>query len=185
MKDKNNGFKRIKEIYISEINQALTPDKFEIYFKSSFKQLLEKLTKKGITKNTLVQGMSKLFEISEYHSEKLYTKFMDDTHNENECKALTVDFYKSWRFLTSHKIFNNSFVYDRLEIAVVKVNPVTNEVDDNIEKNTKVQVWLECFPNSAEGKIHDVDLDCGGNTFEDAIINLAELVEEKYGGLSE
>lgn len=94
-----------------------------------------------------------------------------------------MDFYESWRFLAKHKIFDESFEYDRLWIHVTKVNPVTNELDDDKTKNTKVQVWLECFPDNPkiDGRYHDIDLDCGGDTFEEAIIELAKLVMNKYG----
>ena len=94
-----------------------------------------------------------------------------------------MDFYESWRFLAKHKIFDESFEYDRLWIHTTKVNPTTNELDDDKTKNTKVEIWLECFPDNPEidGRYHDIDLDCGGDTFEDAIITLAKLVKEKYG----
>lgn len=89
------------------------------------------------------------------------------------------EFYKAWHYLLNHKIFNDAFV-DCLDIEVVKVNPVTNSVDNNFSKNTKVQVWLECGPWNKKCRMHDIDLDCGGDTFEDAIIKLAYLVRDKY-----
>lgn len=94
-----------------------------------------------------------------------------------------MDFYESWRFLAEHKIFNDSFEYDRLWIHPTKINPTTNELDDDITKNTKIQIWLECFPDNSEmisGQFHDTDLDCGGDTFEEAIIQLAKLVKKHY-----
>ena len=94
-----------------------------------------------------------------------------------------MDFYTAWWFLVEHRIFNNEFDFERIWIHVTKVNPATNAVDDDRQKNTKVAVWLECFPDNENvyGRFHDVDLDCGGDTFEDAIITLAGLVKEKYG----
>ena len=76
----------------------------------------------------------------------------------------------------------NRFSND-LWFEIVKVNPETNAIDDDPHKNTKVQIWLEHGPYDAEwgACTHDIDLDCGGDTFEEAIINLAKLVEEKYG----
>lgn len=80
-----------------------------------------------------------------------------------------------------------------LDIDIVKVNPETGEIDDDPTKNTKVQVWLEAGPyedlgitdgygepTSVKGFSHDVELDSGGDTFEDAIIELAERVRAKY-----
>lgn len=94
-----------------------------------------------------------------------------------------MDFYTAWWFLAEHRIFNNEFDFERIWIHVTKVNPVTNELDDDKTKNTKVQVWLECFPDNPkiDGRYHDIDLDCGGDTFEEAIIELAKLVMNKYG----
>lgn len=93
-----------------------------------------------------------------------------------------MNFYEAWRFLSEHKIFDDSFEYDRLWVHVTKVNPVTNILDDDMAKNTKVQVWLECFPDNEEikGRYHDTDLDCGGDTFEEAIVELASLVKKYY-----
>jgi len=92
-----------------------------------------------------------------------------------------MDFYESWRFLSEHKIFNDSFEYDRLWTHVTKVNPETNMLDDDMSKNTKTVIWLECFPGKDENYFHDMDLDCGGDTFEEAVIELAKLVKKKYG----
>ena len=90
-----------------------------------------------------------------------------------------MEFYDAWEFLLEHKMFNRYF-RDILYIMVVKVNPETCEVDDDNSKNTKTEVWLECGPWSADYNTHDWDLDCGGDTFEEAIIKLANLVKEWY-----
>ena len=95
-----------------------------------------------------------------------------------------MNFYEAWRFLAEHKIFNETFEYDRLWTHVTRVNPDTNELDTDRTKNTKIQVWIECFPDNPDmisGRFHDTDLDCGGDTFEEAIIQLAKLVKNKYG----
>ena len=94
-----------------------------------------------------------------------------------------MNFYDAYQFLDNHKIFNGNFTY-QLWFEIVKVNPKTNAIDDDSTKNTKVQVWLEHGPYDKEwgGCTHDIDLDCGGDTFEEAIIKLAELVKSKYGG---
>ena len=94
-----------------------------------------------------------------------------------------MDFYSAWQFLQEHKIFNDMFSYN-LWFEVVKVEPETNAINYiDHSKNTKVQVWLEHGPYDAEwgACTHDIDLDCGGDTFEEAIIKLAKLVKEKYG----
>ena len=94
-----------------------------------------------------------------------------------------MEFYTAWKFLEEHKIFHGQF-NNELYVEVVKVNPNTNKIDYiDRSKNTKVEIWLEHGPYDAEwgGCTHDIDLDCGGDTFEEAIIKLAQLVKEKYG----
>ena len=101
------------------------------------------------------------------------------------------DFYEAFNFLEKHPIFNRDgwTLFNRaLEIEVVKVNPETEEIDTwNPEFNTLTQVWLETGPIDVDEKSnmtiysHDFDLDCGANTFEEAIIELANLVYKKYG----
>ena len=94
------------------------------------------------------------------------------------------DFYDSWFFLRSNPIYElgekrDSYHWDflrNLYIEVVKVNPETNSIDDDKTKNTKTMVWLEYGPDGC----HDIRLDCGGDTFEEAIIKLANLVNEHY-----
>jgi hypothetical protein len=91
------------------------------------------------------------------------------------------DFYTAWEFLNNHKMFNGLFC-NGLWTEVVKVNPETNCIDDDPVKNIKVQVWLEHGPyeHYHNDTTHDIDLDCGGDTFEDAVIELARLVKKYY-----
>lgn len=108
-----------------------------------------------------------------------------------------VDFYAAWRFLEGHKIFELeecSVFFRCLSIEVVKVNPDTEKIDDNEAKNTATRVWLECGPWCHSDELtdeerkgfpygvssHDVELDCGAPTFEQAIIKLANQVLKKY-----
>lgn len=93
-----------------------------------------------------------------------------------------MDFYTAWHFLEEHKMFNGRFNED-LWIKVVKVDPKTNEIENDERRNTKLQVWLEHGKYEEEYRCcnHDWDLDCGGDTFEEAVIKLAELVKESYG----
>jgi hypothetical protein len=92
-----------------------------------------------------------------------------------------MDFYTAWNFLNEHKMFNGLFC-NCLWTEVVKVNPENNTIEDDKSKNTKTQVWLEHGPWEEEwgSCTHDIDLDCGGDTFEEAIINLATLVKKYY-----
>lgn len=95
-----------------------------------------------------------------------------------------MNFYDAWIFLNEHKMFKHLFEQG-LYTMVVKVNPDTMEIDDDRTKNTKVQVWLEHGPweevdFGLPRHTHDFDLDSGGDTFEEAIIELAKLVKEHY-----
>ena len=65
-----------------------------------------------------------------------------------------MDFYTAWWFLANHKIFKDDFKYDRLWTHVAKVNPETGKLDDDMTKNTKVEIWLECFPDDENGRFH-------------------------------
>jgi hypothetical protein len=102
--------------------------------------------------------------------------------------------YEAWYYLVNHPAFEHpeygpefsTFPRD-LDIDFVKVNPSTNIIDDDDSLNTKTEVWLEFGPpwfDEESGKwysSHDIELDCGGDTFEEAIIELARLVKKHYG----
>ncbi len=102
------------------------------------------------------------------------------------------DFYEAYDFLREHHIFENTKTkqvdfQSALDIQVVKVDPLTNTMKDDSKLNIKTQVWLECGPYETipeegfKGYTHDINLDTGGDTFEEAIISLANLVYEHYG----
>ena len=100
------------------------------------------------------------------------------------------DFYKSWWWLYKHPIFQDedkdSMLFSRcLNIYVAKVNPLNSTIEDNEDLNIKTEVWLECGKYDRNTYWHDTELDCGGDTYEDAIIELANLVFKEYGGYNE
>lgn len=105
--------------------------------------------------------------------------------------------YDAFWFLSRHpkavdKPFNDetsildSAFIDNIEVIYVKVDPETNTVTDT-DKDTLVEVWLESGPYEWSEPLkeylptHDPRLDCGGDTFDDALIELANLVKEHYG----
>lgn len=99
-------------------------------------------------------------------------------------------FYNAYNWLEDHPVLNKfeirhgNFVHSLL-IEVVKVNPDTNEIDDNDSLNTKVNIWLEagspvCHGAGVWGWTHDLNWDCGGETFEEAIIELQKKVEKDF-----
>lgn len=115
----------------------------------------------------------------------------------------SLKFYEAWHYLDSHEYFKDKkrglpWFLSSLCIDIVKVNPENSRIEEDKSKNTKVEVWLECGPPyvytkdddyvqwdvKQEGQIeptHDPELDCSGDTFEDAIINLASLVNQLHG----
>lgn len=113
-------------------------------------------------------------------------------------------FYEAWNWLHKHPYYYaHSFGRDAhlfscftqcTDIFVVAVNPDTNEIDDREELNTQTQVWLEtgkmeCVEGPANKKswrrTHDWELDCGGDTYEEAIIQLAHKVLDREGDYEE
>lgn len=108
-------------------------------------------------------------------------------------------FYKAWDYLSTCEYFRtpidtklfkefpdekiyNSFGNGCLDINVVKVNPKTESIDDDDKKNTLVEICIETGDWDEEYNVwcHDYKLDCGGATFEEAIIMLAKLVKKHY-----
>jgi len=107
----------------------------------------------------------------------------------------------AWHFLYGHPYYaqptrdteGNYIFTSGFELSICAqpfmVNPITKAIDDNSMLNTECNVWLEsghCYIGDGNfaGFSHDIELDTGGNTWEEAIINLANLVYEKYGDLS-
>ena len=105
-------------------------------------------------------------------------------------KRITQEFFEAWKFLENHSYFEyfpfpeakyktTCFPYC-LMIEVVKVSPKSNRIVNDEKKNTKVQVWIEAGDWDKEMQVttHNIQLDCGGDTFEEAIIELASLVKK-------
>ncbi len=84
------------------------------------------------------------------------------------------DFYESFLFLHDHPVFCNNF-QDCLDISTYRKDPEEGKTERGIG------IWLECGPYEEEYMVHDIRLDSEGDTFEEAIIELAEHVREVYG----
>lgn len=89
------------------------------------------------------------------------------------------EFYEAWWYLEGHEIFHSCFDLC-LVIEVQKVDSAWRVVQDDKRRNTRVEVWLECGGLENGIGTHDPRLDCGGDTFEEAIIELARLVKKYY-----
>lgn len=101
--------------------------------------------------------------------------------------------YDKYWFCKRHPAFINS---DFLEVEILidphMVCPLTGRVENYQPLNTKIRYWVEfCPPWFDEDQTkkwvrsHDVDCDCGGWTYEEAVDNLYDLVLEKYGDYTE
>ncbi len=95
-------------------------------------------------------------------------------------------FYKTWWWLQE----NHEWAIDRLYISVVKVHPKLKRVVDDEKKNTLVNYWLEGGAMTKDkffGWVgtHDIRLDCGADSFEEAVIKYAKLVRKFYGKKSD
>ncbi|MCI0560890.1 MAG: hypothetical protein MN733_20590 [Nitrososphaera sp.] len=116
-----------------------------------------------------------------------------------------MDFYTAYWWFYSHPAFSckgqcagDEGFFIALEFCVQKVDPVTRRIEDDQSRNTHPEIWLEAGPwltakeagmddlckdeDSIYGfPSHDYNLDCGGDTFEEALIKMAGLVKENYG----
>ena len=100
------------------------------------------------------------------------------------------NYWLEWPTLYRHALTEN------LDIHYAMVDE-TETVNDDHSKNVNVECWLEfgemkwgyhqpefeAANGDREYKIHyhDTDLDCGAPTFDEALVELAELVKAKYG----
>ncbi len=86
----------------------------------------------------------------------------------------------------------NKGMYDGVEITPHMVDPDKDEISDNEKLNTKLQYWCEVFYSTVDEQFpsvdkfrgtycHDYKLDCGADTYDEAIILVAKKVKKFYG----
>jgi hypothetical protein len=70
-------------------------------------------------------------------------------------------------------------------VRPAKVNPETGSVSEDPTKNTKLEFWAEVFIAGSWGadctNVHDYLCDTGGDTYEQAIVNVAKKIYERHG----
>ena len=148
-----------------------------------------------------------MYEVSQADRIARWTKVVSLFENEQSL-------YNSWQYLNNHpiyyffdgKVWNEDRIPNRFheyylqsdiahimhawEIDPHLVNPATDMIDKDGEKNTKLRWWMESGPllwgedpNLAGSPVrgHDPDLDCGADTYEEALIKLAKRVHDVYG----
>jgi hypothetical protein len=117
------------------------------------------------------------------------------------------DVASAFWWLQEHPLYLKHFEYEipesmwesgGLYIHYAKVDPKTKRITGDKSKNAHTEVWLESgpwysyeiavltgedpeFANKNGLHSHDIRLDCGGDTFEAAILKLAGLVNKFYG----
>lgn len=92
------------------------------------------------------------------------------------------------RYLLREFSLEREAIKCNLDIFWAKVDE-RGRVNDDHEKNKFSSCWLEFGPIRqvvSNGQLHvehshDIDLDCGGETFDKALIKLARLVRKHYG----
>lgn len=118
-------------------------------------------------------------------------------------------FYASWYYLNNHPVYwrfhpheghpPNSTVFleheygfgsDAINVMVVRVCAKCRRIhEEDGPYEEKTEIWLETgkwdmLPgrnHPGHTHWHDTELDCGGDTYEEAVVKLARLVWEKYG----
>lgn len=99
--------------------------------------------------------------------------------------------HEAYWFVMNHpKLIYQGCIDPWIEITPHLVNG-DGYISDNQAENVNIAWWIECGPYvddeheiAKSGMIasHDWDLDCGGATADEAMMELARLVFEKYGG---
>lgn len=81
-------------------------------------------------------------------------------------------------------IGNTTWAQATIELTPHMVNPENDTIEMNASLNTKFQWWVELSKidsSEDEHPTHFWELDCGGDTAEEAINTLYELVLAQYG----
>ena len=98
---------------------------------------------------------------------------------------------KYWWIMNHPKFFNKDMVAPQIDIEPHDVCPSTNRIEDFSALNTKTQLWVEFLVpmlDESTGKwvqAHDFELDCGGDTYAEAINNIYNNVLRVYGNYTD
>jgi hypothetical protein len=162
------------------------------------------------TKPRTGKGFSFFKEFMEKHEyQELYQKLQERRMEEwtRKVQAFEEDqtFFNAWRYVENHPLFwrfsapprlgggwfheefliHDQGIADGLDIQMVLVNPETDHIDEDPEKNTSIRIWYEVMPcplgNRVQHRIHAYEADGGGSTYEEAIIMAAREIHRIYG----
>ena len=104
---------------------------------------------------------------------------------------MSMDFYESYQYLSNKGL-------EIIDVSAVKVDPETEEISEFEDMNTAVRVWIEIGYNTlmtnadkismeipldemVPVSVHFWQLDSGGATFEEAIIDSARKAKDFLG----
>lgn len=137
------------------------------------------------------------FKMLYYSTQQSRIYAWDDTVRAFE--ANPGDFYNAHRYVDTHPMFYRIFpwagkleLHERsleyeggiqrcVHVDVVRVDPTTSSISEDRALNTKTEIWIEAGEASDPCNFHDYKLDCGGDTYEEAIIALALNIYKNYG----
>ena len=97
-------------------------------------------------------------------------------------------FVDKYYWIVNHPLnrnLNNHIISaNEIDVLPSLVDPEIGEVNlDDDTKNTKVEYWVELSYLDLDEDImgHDYRFDCGGDSFEEAVESLFQLVYDKFG----
>ena len=98
-------------------------------------------------------------------------------------------FVDKYYWIIDHPLNRVSDIYfcqNEIDIQPQLVNPETNIIDMDDSLNTKVEFWVELsyFDLDEDCMCHDYRFGCGGDSFEEAVEALFQLVYDKFGDYS-
>ena len=110
-------------------------------------------------------------------------------------KGFVITKDKSGQYWREHRHFMHHAIEENLSIHYAKVGP-DGRVNDDPSLNVNPECWLEFGPmewdypsqwhkETSRMNFHDIELDCGGKTFDEALVKLAKLVLKQYGDYRE
>ena len=97
-----------------------------------------------------------------------------------------MDTFDKYWWVFNHPVFNKTALSPQIELQPHRVDPKTRSIREDDSKNTQMEWWVEVFFYSEDNiSMHDYYLDCGGDTIDQAINNLYDLVKTTYGEYDE
>lgn len=101
-------------------------------------------------------------------------------------KKTMTDFVDAYWWVKNHPVLDRNKLGISIDVYPVKVNPLTGEIDINDPYlNTKPEIWVETgwymWDDDIKIVSHDWELDCGGDSYPEAILKLKEMVIKFYG----